>query len=65
MRFGRQYHVTDDVIAVLPKWLPCILTPKDDETVVYDRSSQGLCYVPFEARICHTGSLMRSVMDPK
>lgn len=65
VRFGKQYHMTGDVIAVLPMWLPCILTPKDDETVVYDRSSQGLCYVPFEARICHTGSLMRSVMDPK
>ena len=63
IKFGNQYITTGDVVTVLPLWLPCILTPKDEEITVYDRSSLGLCSVEFKAEISLEGSLLRTVIS--
>ena len=62
IKYGYQYSTNGNKYDDLPLWLPCILTPKDEDIVVYDRSSQGLCYVEFEAEIGIEGSLLRTVI---
>lgn len=63
IRYGSRYVKNGDELSLAPMWVPCIITPKDDEVVVYDRRSQSVCYVEFEAEICNEGSLLRGLLD--
>lgn len=63
IKFGNSHRLMGDSWMVEPLWLPCILTPKDEEITVYDRSSLGLCSVEFKAEISLEGSLLRTVIS--
>lgn len=62
VRFGKRYVVSGSLTTSEDFWIPCIVTPKDDNVVVYDRSSQDMCYVEFELEICYEGSLLRNIL---
>lgn len=41
-------------------WVPCTITPAEDETLIYDRSEQQLLHVDFEVNLSISGSITTS-----
>lgn len=62
LKFGKQRNLHGDVETVTDLWLPCILTPKDEEVQVYDRTGQNLYYVAFKLEVSAEGSLLRGLL---
>lgn len=45
-----------------PLWLPCVVIPSDDNTVVYDKAEQNYPHVNFDVEIAVSGSLMSTLL---